>query len=234
MALALGYAVAFEAVREVLVLDEIFAVGDAGFKEKCEKRYRELRKAGHTIVLVSHAPPIVTNFCDRAILLDHERSSLTGRATEVVDAYLQLLTGGSPPAVRRLGAERLMTMPFRIVALIAGRNENDIVGQVVADLIAQGIDVYYIDDASTDGTAETVEAWAGKGVIGIERRPVSDSFHWGDILKRKEQLATELDAAWFVHHDADEFRQSPFPGKTLARLFRSSKSSGTTPSIFAC
>ena len=44
MASRLGYAVAFEAVREVLVLDEIFAVGDAGFKEKCEARYRELRK----------------------------------------------------------------------------------------------------------------------------------------------------------------------------------------------
>ena len=48
MASRLGYAVAFEAVRDVLVLDEIFAVGDAGFKAKCEERYRELRKAGHT------------------------------------------------------------------------------------------------------------------------------------------------------------------------------------------
>src|SRR6187455_756668 len=56
MSARLAYAVAFEAVREVLVLDEIFAVGDAGFKEKCEERYRELRKAGHTIVLVSHDP----------------------------------------------------------------------------------------------------------------------------------------------------------------------------------
>jgi hypothetical protein len=108
-----------------------------------------------------------------------------------------------------------MTMPFRVVALIAGRNENDVIGQVVADLIAQGIDVYYIDDGSTDGTADTVEAWTGKGVIGIERRPFSDVFHWRDILKRKEQLAAELDAAWFIHHDADEFRQAPFPGKTL-------------------
>ena len=108
-----------------------------------------------------------------------------------------------------------MTTPFRVVALIAGRNENDIVGQVVADLIEQGIDVYYIDDGSTDGTAETVEAWVGKGVVGVERRSVSDSFHWGEILKRKEQLAAELDSTWFIHHDADEFRQGPFPGKPL-------------------
>jgi ABC-type polysaccharide/polyol phosphate transport system ATPase subunit len=95
MASRLGYAVAFEAVREVLVLDEIFAVGDAGFKEKCEARYRELRKAGHTIVLVSHAPPVVTNFCDRVLLLDRGVIIADGPAGAVVDAYLQLLTGGS-------------------------------------------------------------------------------------------------------------------------------------------
>jgi len=59
MASRLGYAVAFAAVRDVLVLDEIFAVGDAGFKAKCEERYRQLRTAGHTIVLVSHVPHII-------------------------------------------------------------------------------------------------------------------------------------------------------------------------------
>jgi len=97
MASRLGYAVAFEAVREVLVLDEIFAVGDAGFKEKCEERYGELRKAGHTIVLVSHAPPVVTNFCDRVLLLDHGAIVADGSATDVVDSYLRLLTGGTLP-----------------------------------------------------------------------------------------------------------------------------------------
>jgi len=97
MASRLGYAVAFEAVREVLILDEIFAVGDAGFKEKCEARYAELRRAGHTIVLVSHAPPVVTNFCDRAILLDDGQLRHVGPAGEVVNEYLKLLTGGSLP-----------------------------------------------------------------------------------------------------------------------------------------
>src|SRR5262245_13188159 len=62
MASRLGYAVAFAAVRDVLVLDEIFAVGDAGFRTKCEVRYRELRASGHTIVMVSHAPPIIADF----------------------------------------------------------------------------------------------------------------------------------------------------------------------------
>ena len=98
MASRLGYAVAFEAVREVLVLDEIFAVGDAGFKEKCEERYRELRKAGHTIVLVSHDPRAVTTFCSRALLLDNGVIAMEGPAPEVTERYLSLLTHANPGA----------------------------------------------------------------------------------------------------------------------------------------
>ena len=98
MSSRLGYAVAFEAVREVLVLDEIFAVGDAGFRARCEARYRELRAAGHTIVLVSHAPPIMRQFCDRAILIEGGRIASEGTAPAVVDAYLNLLTGGVLPS----------------------------------------------------------------------------------------------------------------------------------------
>jgi len=92
MAARLSYAVAFEAVREVLVLDEVFAVGDAAFTAKCEERYRELHRAGHTIVLVSHAPSTVRTFCDRAVLIESGRISRSGGAADVTDAYLDLLT----------------------------------------------------------------------------------------------------------------------------------------------
>ncbi len=60
MASRLAYAVAFRAVREVLILDEIFAVGDAGFNERCQERYLELHRAGHTVLLVSHDPRTIT------------------------------------------------------------------------------------------------------------------------------------------------------------------------------
>ena len=97
MASRLGYAVAFAAVRDVLVLDEIFAVGDAGFKAKCEERYRQLHAAGHTIVMVSHAPPVIGQFCDRAMLIERGRIALEGSGTEVVHQYLHLLTGDAAP-----------------------------------------------------------------------------------------------------------------------------------------
>jgi ABC-2 type transport system ATP-binding protein len=91
MAARLGYAVAFRAVREVLILDEIFAVGDAGFRARCEERYRQLRAAGHTVILVSHDPRIVSAFCDRALLLDGGRVVMDSTAGDVAGRYVSLL-----------------------------------------------------------------------------------------------------------------------------------------------
>jgi ABC-2 type transport system ATP-binding protein len=91
MASRLAYAVAFKAVREVLVLDEVFAVGDAGFRVRCEERYAELKAAGHTVIMVSHNPEIVTEFCDRAILLEGGRLAAEGSPRWVTAEYKALL-----------------------------------------------------------------------------------------------------------------------------------------------
>ena len=91
MSSRLGYAVAFQAVREVLVLDEIFAVGDAGFKTRCEARYRELRARGHSAVIVSHDPHVIRTFCERAILLDGGRIVLAAAGQGVAASYLDTL-----------------------------------------------------------------------------------------------------------------------------------------------
>jgi ABC-type polysaccharide/polyol phosphate transport system ATPase subunit len=91
MSARLGYAVAFQAVREVLILDEIFSVGDAGFRERCEERYRELRSAGHAVIMVSHDPRIISTFCDRAVLLDGGRIVMDGNASDVADRYVSML-----------------------------------------------------------------------------------------------------------------------------------------------
>ena len=93
----LGYAVAFKAVREVLILDEIFAVGDAGFRSKCEARYRELRASGHTAIIVSHDARVIATFCDRALLLDGGRIVLEGAARDVADRYVSTLTRSAAP-----------------------------------------------------------------------------------------------------------------------------------------
>lgn len=94
MASRLAYSVAFRAVRDVLVLDEIFAVGDQGFKTRCHARYRELSASGHTVVLVSHDPWTITEFCPRALLLDEGRIAFEGTGSDVVSEYVRRLSRG--------------------------------------------------------------------------------------------------------------------------------------------
>jgi hypothetical protein len=115
-----------------------------------------------------------------------------------------------------------MASRFSVVALIAAYNEADIIEQVVRDLVQQDIQIHFIDDGSTDGTAAAVERFVGHGVIAIERwaRDEGGAFQWERILRRKEALASELDADWFIHHDADEFRESPWPDVGLKDAIR--------------
>jgi hypothetical protein len=85
---------------------------------------------------------------------------------------------------------------------------------------------HLLDDGSTDRTIALVERSLGRGVLGIERLAdtVTDAvpagFEWERILLRKTQLAAELDANWFIHHDADEFRESPWPHLSLHDAIR--------------
>jgi ABC-type polysaccharide/polyol phosphate transport system ATPase subunit len=95
MASRLAYAVAFQAVREVLVLDEVFAVGDASFRERCEARYRSLRARGHAAVLVTHNTALASTFCDRALFLENGRLRAIGPPAHVVAAYENSLFGES-------------------------------------------------------------------------------------------------------------------------------------------
>ena len=70
------------------------------------------------------------------------------------------------------------------------------------------MDVYLIDDGSTDRTAALAAGYLGRGLIGLETLPHDGTFRLRRQLERKEELAAELDADWFVHQDVDEFRIS--------------------------
>jgi glycosyltransferase involved in cell wall biosynthesis/SAM-dependent methyltransferase len=132
-----------------------------------------------------------------------------------------------------------MSDQFSIVAIIAARNEADIIGQVVDDLIRQRLSVYFLDDCSTDGTLAAVEPYLGRGVIQIENlgqtlgRSAASPFDWERILLRKAQIASELDADWFIHHDADEFRESPWFGLILKDAIQQVDAAGFNAIDFA-
>lgn len=92
MYMRLAFAVAIEVDPQILVLDEILAVGDMGFQQKCFQRIRRFRESGKTILLVTHSMAVVEEHCDRAILIDHGNIIVDGRADEAIAMYKTLLT----------------------------------------------------------------------------------------------------------------------------------------------
>lgn len=91
----LGFAVAVHSNPDLLLVDEVLSVGDAFFQEKCLQRMREFKASGMTIVLVSHSPDLISEFCDRAIWIDHGHMLREGRGEDVVAEYLEKIPHGS-------------------------------------------------------------------------------------------------------------------------------------------
>jgi lipopolysaccharide transport system ATP-binding protein len=88
MYLRLAFAVAVHLDTEILIMDEVLAVGDVPFQQKCLDKMHDIRNQGRTILFVSHSMAAVTRLCDRAILLNAGRMIADGPATEVVNEYL--------------------------------------------------------------------------------------------------------------------------------------------------
>ena len=116
--------------------------------------------------------------------------------------------------------------PKRVVALLATRNEERFIGGCIKYLVNEGVQVYLIDNQSTDRTVEIAEQWLRRGLIGIESTPFDGTFNLPAQLERKEQLAASLDGDWFIHLDADEIKSSPQPGMTLAEAFAAVEEAG--------
>jgi ABC-2 type transport system ATP-binding protein len=83
----LAFSVATFSDPDVLLLDEVLAVGDQAFRERCFQRLREFHEGGGTLIVVSHDLPTVRNLCSRAVWLQHGRVRLDGSAGSVLDAY---------------------------------------------------------------------------------------------------------------------------------------------------
>lgn len=102
---------------------------------------------------------------------------------------------------------------FRVVAVLNVFNEDDILAPSLNYLIKNDIDVFVVNNWSTDRTLEIAESFLGKGVIGVKTYPPEGrvNYSWEKLLKHTESLSREIPADWFIHYDADEFRESPWP-----------------------
>jgi ABC-type polysaccharide/polyol phosphate transport system ATPase subunit len=103
MTVRLGFAIAANVEPEILLIDEVLAVGDASFQRKCAEKIDEFRNDGRTIILVSHATGQVEQLCEEALWLERGEVRLIGPSFEVVNAY----TGASHQAVVADGEDEL-------------------------------------------------------------------------------------------------------------------------------
>jgi glycosyltransferase involved in cell wall biosynthesis len=108
---------------------------------------------------------------------------------------------------------------MRVIALLATFNEERFIAGCIQHLFKQGVQVYLIDNSSTDHTVAIANRYLNRGLIGIETLPRTGLFNLRAMLNRKEELAAELDADWFMHVDTDEIRVPPRSNRTLAQAF---------------
>jgi ABC-type polysaccharide/polyol phosphate transport system ATPase subunit len=87
MIMRLAFAVAVHVDPDILIVDEVLAVGDQAFQSKCFERIAEFKRAGKTLLFVSHSAQLVRQFCDRTIWLDNGEAVLVGTPDEVLNAY---------------------------------------------------------------------------------------------------------------------------------------------------
>ncbi len=117
MYMRLGFAIAAHIDADILLLDEVFAVGDEQFQRKCFGKIFEFKQRGGTIVFVSHDAAAVERLCDRAILLQAGRVQFDGPTHDAVVRYRQLLAGDRDPAERDAGLKEWGTGEARIEAV---------------------------------------------------------------------------------------------------------------------
>jgi ABC-type polysaccharide/polyol phosphate transport system ATPase subunit len=94
MYVRLGFSIAAHLDADIILLDEVLAVGDIAFQAKCLDRIGQLREAGRTLILISHDLAAIQRLCDRALLLQHGRVVLTGSPRSVIDHYQQMAFAG--------------------------------------------------------------------------------------------------------------------------------------------
>jgi ABC-type polysaccharide/polyol phosphate transport system ATPase subunit len=105
MHVRLAFSVAIQVDADILLIDEVLAVGDAAFQQKCFDVFNEMRDSGKTIIFVTHDMGSLQRFCHRALLLERGSQVHLGEPHEIADRYLELNFGRDPDASQKSGAD---------------------------------------------------------------------------------------------------------------------------------
>jgi ABC-type polysaccharide/polyol phosphate transport system ATPase subunit len=117
MYMRLGFSIAVNVDADVLLLDEVFAVGDEAFQRKCVERILDFRRRGNTIAFVSHSGASIEHLCDRAVLLREGSIEYDGVTSETIRRYQELLAADENPAERAVGLTEWGTSEARMAGI---------------------------------------------------------------------------------------------------------------------
>ncbi|HWG08552.1 MAG TPA: ABC transporter ATP-binding protein [Solirubrobacteraceae bacterium] len=126
MHVRLAFSVAIQVDADILLIDEVLAVGDAAFQQKCFDAFNRMREEGRTIVFVTHDMGAVTRFCHRAMLLERGRMVSIGDPRDVADRYLEIAFGRAVGYVDPdVGSARMGDGAARVVDVWIGDDRFD-------------------------------------------------------------------------------------------------------------
>ena len=158
----LGFAVAAHVEPDVLIIDEVLAVGDAAFQQKCYQRLEEFRRGGAAIVFVSHNMQVVVSLCDRALLLRRGRPPLWSNVGEVADLYASI----GENAVD----SRVSVRSFKL----SRRGEDSPIGGVVAPTTPLTLDLRIAVHVNLPRARVGFEVTRNDGLIVFHGTPMAD------------------------------------------------------------
>jgi ABC-2 type transport system ATP-binding protein len=221
MLVRLAFSVMIQAEADVLLIDEVLAVGDAAFQQKCRDVFAEMRSGGRTLVLVTHDMTAVQRYCHRAMLLDDGRLRYIGDPEEAGRQYLRMnfakrrVTGDGdrevsvvPDFLARVSEARLedargerienveVGEPIRLSAVIEARQDLVNPGFALHLNNSEGVHVFELD-ADVDGGREGVvlEAGSHARISATIENPLMPGRYaivcWVGVLRNEEETAQQ-------------------------------------------
>jgi ABC-type sulfate/molybdate transport systems ATPase subunit len=204
-----------QADADVLLVDEVLAVGDASFQEKCFEAFRRLRDEGKTIIFVTHAMDAVERFCHRAMLLHHGELVAMGDPSAVARKYLELnfehaddATGGRSGTIENVWVARADSHepidvvehgePIEVHAVVLANEE---IPAPEVHLALRSVEGARLFVASTKGHGDGSPLQAGERAHAVVRfeNPLTDGRYFIDCslhrLGEEQAVASRLNAA---------------------------------------
>jgi ABC-type polysaccharide/polyol phosphate transport system ATPase subunit len=223
----LGFAIAVTVDPDILLVDEVLAVGDAEFQERSLDRMKRFRDDGKTFVLVSHDLDAVREMCDRTIVLDRGRVAFDGNVSEGVELYRQRVASAAAPSLASRTSRRVR---IEDVALLDG-DGSPVLEVAPSTALTLRVRLRALEDIESCGVGITVSrgdgthlyelhtTWQGIaiGPLGPEQEATVDVRFAARLLAGHFSIAASVTdptarETWAVSVDAARFAVRPAPG----------------------